>query len=100
MCSMMNHKFKIIVIVCELLLVSCVNPIHVPRSHLKAIFDSKVGQDFSSIDLMNDGVIIETPSYKEYIIDKNHPCSVIIRVDKQSNIIESWRFVPPDDCYE
>lgn len=80
--------------------VSCVNPTHIPRSRLIVLFDSKIGQNLSSLNQMHDGLIDETSSYKEYVVDKNHPCSVIVRVNKQSNIIESWRFAPPDGCYE
>ena len=49
---------------------------------------------------MYGGLIDETLSYIEYAIDKNQPCLVILRVDKQSNIIESLRFFPPDGCYD
>ena len=82
-----------------LLLASCANPIHVPRSKAEAHFNNMVGQPFLNKNKYFD-LVNETQDVQEYVLDKNHPCSVIVRVKKDSNIVESWIFAHPNTCYE
>lgn len=82
--------------------VGCINPIHVERSQLEVSLNKKIGKDFLETypEPIPDKLTTETANYKEYTFNKSQPCSWIVRVNKKSNIIESWRFAPPDGCYD
>lgn len=99
---MNSLKLNFILFILVFLQMSCTNPIHVKRSRLEILLNKEVGKDFLEMypEPIPDKLTNETVNFKEYIFNKSQPCSWIIKVNKKSNIIESWRFVPPNGCYE
>ena len=84
------------------MMMSCVNPIHVSRGQLRETLNSEIGNDFSSRypNVSKQDLLSETSKQKEYIFGKYDACAWAVKVDKDTNFIESWRFVNPDKCLD
>jgi len=80
-----------------LLLSSCANPIHVSNRQFENAMDGYVGKPFSMYPFTAEQLVKETDSYWEYeeFVSKDTKgtkCSWLVRVSKNSNTIESWRY--------
>ncbi len=62
--------------------------------------NQEIGSDFSQAysDRGSQYLFSETNVYKEFIYDQYADCSWIVKVEKTSNKIESWRYSYPQRC--
>ncbi len=59
-----------------------------------------IGKDFTEAYPVLGGkdLYAESENFNEYIYGRTKKCAWIVRVNKESNLIESWRFAYPDLC--
>lgn len=83
-------------------LAACTSYIWNPPDEKKfqEIMDAKVGQSFASMESSRyeRDLLIESESFQEYLFDRYNKCSWIVRVEKKTNIIQSWRYSKPEIC--
>ena len=60
------------------------------QKELSTILDSRVGKSY--VSNTEDKLIKENESLKEYQFRATKNCSWIIRVNKKTNIVESWQY--------
>lgn len=96
-----SYKLELLLL---FLLASCTSYIWPPVaiSKHKEVLDSFVGQDFSNYPgpKSPEHLINETTNFKEfeYSVFRNNKttkCSWALKVNKKTNIIESWRYTTP-----
>ena len=85
-----------------IILTSCTsyvwNPIN--QSEFDDTLNQQVGKNYSQTYPRSDqnNFFGENDTYLEYIQDKYNDCSWIIKVEKKSSRIESWRYSYPARC--
>ena len=65
------------------------------KAALEASWNNKIGKNFSSAYpwATEKDIMLKTPSHTEYIFDRYDECAWIVRVNNNSNTIESWRYL-------
>jgi hypothetical protein len=92
--NMMINLVKITCTIC--FLTSCTSYVWDPVNYVEfeTILNEQIGKDFTQTypRSSNDNLINENEVFAEYIQDEYADCSWIVKVEKTSNKIESWRY--------